>query len=119
MDGILFFTTVVVLVFGVLQILLFFKLWRMTNDVRRMKDIMESHFDKQENILVAPKTTPPSIKQGSLVVRLKDEKQMRVLSVPSYDKFECSPLADATSKRVYDRREIELYDEFYKKIVTW
>ena len=30
--------SIILLVFGVLQIILFFKLWGMTNDVRTMKD---------------------------------------------------------------------------------
>lgn len=32
------FLSIVFLVFGVLQIILFFKLWGMTNDVRSLKD---------------------------------------------------------------------------------
>lgn len=32
------FLSIVLLVFGVLQIILFFKLWGMTNDVRSLKD---------------------------------------------------------------------------------
>ena len=32
------FLSIVLLVFGVLQIILFFKLWRMTNDVRSLKN---------------------------------------------------------------------------------
>lgn len=32
--------SITLLIFGVLQIILFFKLWRMTDDVRSMKDKM-------------------------------------------------------------------------------
>ncbi len=32
---------IVILVFGILQIILFFKLWGMTNDVRAMKNKLE------------------------------------------------------------------------------
>lgn len=36
---------VVMLIFGILQIILFFKLWGMTNDVRRMRDLYEKRSD--------------------------------------------------------------------------
>lgn len=32
---------IVMLIFGILQIILFFKLWRMTNDIHSMKDKLE------------------------------------------------------------------------------
>lgn len=31
------FTSIIIIVFGILQIILFFKLWQMTNDVRKLK----------------------------------------------------------------------------------
>lgn len=37
-ETITFILAVVVLVFGILQIILFFKLWGMTNDVKRLTD---------------------------------------------------------------------------------
>ena len=36
------FLSIVLLVFGVLQIILFFKLWGMTNDVKKINEKMES-----------------------------------------------------------------------------
>lgn len=32
------FLTIVLLIFGVLQIILFFKIWGMTNDIREIRD---------------------------------------------------------------------------------
>lgn len=37
MDGFLTFISLVVFVFGILQIILFFKLWGMTNDIRTIR----------------------------------------------------------------------------------
>lgn len=37
MESMLTFTGIIIIVFGILQIILFFKLWRMTNDVRKIK----------------------------------------------------------------------------------
>lgn len=38
MEGMLTFVSIVVIVFGVLQIILFFKVWGMANDVKKMKN---------------------------------------------------------------------------------
>ena len=35
MENITLFVSIVIIVFGVLQIVLFFKLWEMTNDVKK------------------------------------------------------------------------------------
>lgn len=32
------FLTIILLIFGVLQIILFFKVWEMTNDIREIRD---------------------------------------------------------------------------------
>lgn len=37
MEGMMTFVSLVVIVFGILQIILFFKLWGMTSDVRKLK----------------------------------------------------------------------------------
>lgn len=112
MNGLLLFTTIVVIVFGVLQIILFFKLWGMTNNVSSMKNMMEEYLDnlsKSKGV----ETMTGQIKAGNLVVRLSDEKQMRVLSSEGYT-FVCRPLEGGDSSS-YSRNEIELFDEFYKK----
>lgn len=36
MENITLFVSIVIIIFGVLQILLFFKLWEMTNDVKKI-----------------------------------------------------------------------------------
>lgn len=38
MEGLLIFVSIIIIVFGILQIMLFFKLWKMTNDVKRIKN---------------------------------------------------------------------------------
>lgn len=42
------FLTIILLVFGVLQIILFFKMWRMTNDVSKIKDLLNSWLPGQQ-----------------------------------------------------------------------
>ena len=37
MEGVTLLISIILIIFGVLQIILFFKLWGMTNDVRKIK----------------------------------------------------------------------------------
>lgn len=41
MEDIFVFVSIVAIIFGILQIILFFKLWGMTNDVREMKNMLD------------------------------------------------------------------------------
>lgn len=44
------FLTIVLLIFGVLQIILFFKMWGMTNDVNRITKKLQCEKDKTWNV---------------------------------------------------------------------
>lgn len=46
MEGLMTFTGVVMIVFGILQIILFFKVWGMTNDIKELKNELISIPDK-------------------------------------------------------------------------
>lgn len=79
------------LVFGVLQIILFFKLWGMTNDVRKMA----LHFCKQDEI----SSPQPSNSQHSCDKFDKEEKfaiykpenfMVKILSEDAGDVFKCA-----------------------------
>lgn len=90
------FLSVIFLIFGILQIILFFKMWGMTNDVRKIKkkllasendEISEpsNQFDNTINDWESKKdeitksSTPFQI--GELVVGIKSGKQMRVKEI--------------------------------------
>ena len=114
----LLFTSLIVIAFSVLQIILFFKLWGMANDVRRIKEMMQENWGIEKKLLnqihdLAHLKTKV-IKVGDLVVRLKDEKQMRVMGMSPDGGFECSLLGNPSSE-VYKREDIELYNVFYGK----
>lgn len=52
MEGMITFTGIIIIVFGILQIILFFKLWKMTNDVAEMKkDLSRNNLLCEANIL--------------------------------------------------------------------
>lgn len=46
MEGITLLVSIILIVFGVLQIILFFKLWRMANDIKKFT----AHFVPDANI---------------------------------------------------------------------
>ena len=50
------FLTIVLLVFGVLQIVLFFKIWGMTNDIREMRNKYLK--DEDEKVLAEVTNNP-------------------------------------------------------------
>lgn len=58
METIEIISGIVMLVFGVLQIILFFKVWGMTNDVRKIKDRTFSSFSKEDVIKEIYKKNP-------------------------------------------------------------
>lgn len=46
METILNIVSIIIIVFGILQIILFFKVWGMTNNVSEMKNMMEQFLKK-------------------------------------------------------------------------
>ena len=43
MGNVAFFTSIIIIASGILQIVLLFKVWEMTNDVRQIKEKQERH----------------------------------------------------------------------------
>lgn len=87
------FVSLVIIVFGVLQIILFFKLWGMTNDVSEMKYIIKHYQnsiyqttkqEKQENPSNHKKEYDirlDSVKEGDKVEVIFDGREVSVMSV--------------------------------------
>lgn len=55
------FLTIVLLIFGVLQIILFFKMWGMTNDIKEMRNKYLKDEDEKEE---RKRNTIPEINKG-------------------------------------------------------
>lgn len=108
--------SIILLVFGVLQIILFFKLWGMTNDISRMRSIMEEHLNNIDNNSIELKDNKgyKGIKVEDLVVELKTERQMKVTNIID-GKYECKLAGGIAPVGLFNRNEIELFDTFYKK----
>lgn len=69
------FLSIVLLVFGVLQIILFFKLWGMTNDVKKIKERLEKK-DWLCSIMTGDKENAYGALLQELYAKLKECAQM-------------------------------------------
>jgi hypothetical protein len=59
MEGITLFVSIVIIVFGILQIILFFKLWEMTNDVKKIRKAISPN-KSEDSININETSVPPS-----------------------------------------------------------
>lgn len=95
--------TIVGVIFAILQIILFFKLWGMTNDVREMKNryLRSSSLPEPDN---NAEGDPEVSLYGKLVVDLATGKQMRAKSITTEGKYKC--YAGGVHLGDFDRSEI-------------
>lgn len=117
------FLSIVLILFGVLQIILFFKLWGMTNDVSKIKHLLESKLSniqiaKEQPIISQTKNKVPMAKEsknielsndintGDSVIRLSDGKMMIVDSIDDGQYFCKGSFMEGYS--YYKREEISL-----------
>ena len=118
MEGILSFVSIVMIIFGILQIILFFKLWGMTNNISEIKELIKSHAAKEKDSSMPKKTDARSdryINIEDLVVELKSEREMRVMNITEDGKYQCKVLGAIAPAGLFDRNEIELSDKYWKK----
>lgn len=109
METALNFVSIIIIVFGILQIILFFKLWGMTNDIREMKN---KYMDDQYKRTI----------EGSVEVRDKRpiqplEKDIKKEISPKSElliKKDTTPTTDVRP----DAKEIDLESEDFKKLLN-
>ncbi len=80
----------VLLVFGILQIILFFKIWGMTNNVCKIRELMENY--SQNNTNNSSKEVVgecDSIEVNDFVMEIKTQKEFKVKQIIGENKFEC------------------------------
>lgn len=115
MEGMFSFVGVIIIVFGVLQIILFFKLWGMTNNVSEMKNMMEiflrKDFQHKDNL---DESTPSNItdntefdkeyfpsntkfSKGDIVLYIPENTKLIVIGYISPNIFKCKTI-DGTNK---------------------
>jgi len=111
MEGLSSFTGVIIIVFGILQIILFFKLWGMTDDIKTIKDkYLESSSNNPIATEVTKKTSESKFEVGALVVNIKSGKQMRIAEINSTTgKYKCYSNGGMFPEDNFDESEIKLF----------
>lgn len=117
---------IIFIVFGVLQIILFFKIWGMTNDVRNIKEMYES--EREAHYRNINKINPNTeIQEGSdlltskfsvddLVIHIKTGKQMRIKNInvdnvhTNNDTYSCYSGGGVYHEGDFLASEIELFN---------
>ena len=126
MEGMFTFVGIIIIVFGILQIILFFKMWGMTNNVNEIKNIMELFMRKDfqnKNVIYQEKDEETSqntifesdIKIDNLVVELKNERQLKVCEITPDRKYKCRVAGGSTVVGAFSRDEIELFNKYWSK----
>lgn len=111
-------TTIILIVFAILQIILFFKIWGMTNDVAELKYyfLNKTRFDDKSKLTHELDLLTDNIKIGSHVIEISTEKQMVVMQITEKEDnviYICSPNNGITNKE-YKRDEIELFSVYWE-----
>lgn len=99
--------TVFMLLFGILQIILLFKIWGMTNDVREIRD---KYLDGNIQQSVEPQNKSNlKYELNELVVDLKTGRQMRIKEFKD-NKYSCYINSGATFVGDFDESEIKKFN---------
>lgn len=101
-----FFGLIAVL-FAVLQIILFFKIWGMTNDIREIKEKYLSSTDPKKSISPAQSS---EFSIGELVVEIKTNKQMRIKEITQDGKYSCYTGGGASHEGDFTASEIKHFN---------
>lgn len=98
--------SIIFVVFAILQIILFFKIWGMTNDVRVIKESLLAR--TREESPNREKVVSSSFSIGALVVDNAKGKQMRVKEIKD-GKYACYSNGGITFEGLFDESEIKLF----------
>lgn len=98
--------SLVAVLFGILQIILFFKIWGMTNDIREIKEKYLSSTDPKKSVSPAQ---PTEFNVGELVVHIKTNKQMRIKEITEDGKYSCYTGGGASHEGDFTASEIKRF----------
>lgn len=101
---------IIFIVFGILQIILFFKIWGMTDDIREIKN---KYINYPVSISTSDKEYPNTdkFKIGDLVVSLKTGKQMRIKEITPNGKYSCYSGGGIHYDGDFNENEIKVFGE--------
>ncbi|WP_042373645.1 hypothetical protein [Bacteroides neonati] len=107
MEGLLNFVSIIIIVFGVLQIILFFKLWGMTDDIRAIKNKYLNLSKNQDSNNVNPVLGSKDFQIGALVENVKTEKKLIIKEIKD-GKYRCYDNSGIIFEGDFDDSEIRL-----------
>ncbi len=119
MEGFSIFISILAIVWSILSIILFFKVWGMTNDVKELKQ----YFLKSENQKMSSSATKMevknevvdsvrNIKRGDVVINLRNGKEVTVDGTTSDGKIVC--YVDSVYTGIFEPNEIATKEEYSK-----
>lgn len=109
METALNFVSIIIIVFGILQIILFFKLWGMTNNIFEIKEMIKKYsIEEKVNPKKQKTITETDIQIEDLVIELKNRRQLKVVDITEDGKFQCKTPGGIAPIGFFERNEIEL-----------
>lgn len=112
MESFIIFIYLLFIVFGILQIILFFKIWGMTNNVNEIKNIIRWYI-KEQDAKQPIVESESDIRVEDLVVELKNERQLKVVAITNDGKFQCILPGGISPIGIFNRDEIELFNRYW------
>lgn len=111
MEGITLFISVIFFICGILQIILFFKIWGMTNNVYEIKNLIESSVKEKhvKSVKVAPECN--NFVPGDIVVYEKTRERFKIIKNVDENRYDCEAIEGGTH---YILNSIDLYKESSK-----
>lgn len=104
--------SIILIVFGVLQIILFFKIWGMTNDIKELKNryLLVNPVDKERTAIPISEFENKPFKPNDLVINISTDKQMRVKSITADGKYSCYTNNGMVHEGDFTENQIRLFD---------
>lgn len=84
MEGLMIFTGIVMIAFGILQIILFFKIWGMTNDIREIKNKYFSEGKKE-----MPRKKLTNLAAGDIVTEINSGRKVAISEINPDGTYKC------------------------------
>lgn len=107
---------IIILVFGILQLILFFKIWGMTNDIREIKkkylgsnDNSQIQSSQKIEYFGSIPEDENKFKEDDLVILLATGKQMRVKRYTEDGKYSCYTNGGTVYQGDYAENELRLF----------
>jgi len=111
MEGLFLSNNFIIYLFEFLFIILFFKLWGMTNDIKAIKNKYLESSSNTSNVSKGNKRNGKSkFEVDALVVNINSGKQMRIKEISSTTgKYSCYSNGDMVFEGNFDESEIKLF----------